>query len=305
VFLVVIPLLILCAATGGYFLAGRSLAPVSAMTARAAAISATNLHERLPIGGGDELVGLARVVNDLLERLEVAFEQQRRFMADASHELRTPTAILRTEADVTLSRDHRTEDEYRDSMTVIQDAARRLTRIVEDLFLLARADSGNLVARHEPLYLDEIVDDTVRGVRQVAERRDVRISIRHTIEAPLDGDADLLGRLLLNLLDNAIKHSPEGGTVDVGMSRTDGRYEIAVIDAGAGIPAEARDRVFERFFRVDAARSRGDATTTGGAGLGLAIARRIAELHGGGLDLIDSRPGRTEFRLTLPSNTTE
>jgi heavy metal sensor kinase len=301
VFVVVIPLLILCAATGGYFLAGRSLAPVSAMTARAAAISATNLHERLPIGGGDELVGLARVVNDLLERLEVAFEQQRRFMADASHELRTPTAILRTEADVTLSRDHRTEDEYRASMTVIQDAARRLTRIVEDLFLLARADSGNLVARHEPLYLDEIVDDTVRGVRQVAERRDVRISIRHTIEAPLDGDADLLGRLLLNLLDNAIKHSPEGGTVDVGMSRTDGRYEIAVIDAGAGIPAEARDRVFERFFRVDAARSRGDATATGGAGLGLAIARRIAELHGGGLDLIDSRPGRTEFRLTLPS----
>lgn len=303
VFVIVIPLLILCAATGGYFLAERSLAPVSAMTARAAAISATNLHERLPIGGGDELVGLARVVNDLLERLEVAFEQQRRFMADASHELRTPTAILRTEADVTLSRDHRTEDEYRDSMTVIQDAARRLTRIVEDLFLLARADSGNLVARHEPLYLDEIVDDTVRGVRQVAERRDVRISIRQTIEAPLDGDADLLGRLLLNLLDNAIKHSPEGGTVDVGMSRVDGRYEIAVIDAGAGIPAEARDRVFERFFRVDAARSRGDGTPIGGAGLGLAIARRIAELHGGGLDLIDSRPGRTEFRLTLPTAT--
>ena len=138
-------------ARGGYFLAKRSLAPVSAMTARAAAVSATNLHERLPVGGGDELVGLAQVVNDLLDRLEGSFEQQRRFMADASHELRTPTAILRTEADLTLSREHRAEPEYRESMTIMQDATRRLTRIVDDLFLLARADSGHLVPQHQAL----------------------------------------------------------------------------------------------------------------------------------------------------------
>ena len=247
-FAVAIPLLILCAATGGYVLAKRSLAPVSAMTARAADISVTNLRERLPVGGGDELVGLARVVNDFLDRLEGSFERQRQFMADASHELRTPTAILRTEADLTLSRPHRTEDEYRASVAIMQDATRRLSRIVEDLFLLARADSGNLVPQREPVYLEEIVHDATRGVRQIADHRAVRVMLGQVVEAPFRGDADLLGRLLLNLLDNAIKHSPRGGTVDVAMTHDNGTYEITVVDAGQGIPAEAQGRVFERIL---------------------------------------------------------
>jgi len=301
IFAIAIPLLILSAATGGYFLAKRSLAPVSAMTSRAAAISATNLHERLPVGGGDELVGLARVVNDLLDRLESSFEQQRRFMQDASHELRTPAAILRAETDVTLSRAHRDEEEYRASISVMQDAARRLTRIVDDLFLLARADAGHLVMHRAPLYLEEIVHDAARGVRQVADQRGVRVALGNVTEAPFEGDADLLGRLLLNLLDNAIKYSPENGTVDVAMAQRDGRYEISVVDAGPGIPADAHQRVFERFFRVDSVRSRSENGATSGAGLGLAIARRIAELHGGQLDLTESRPGRTEFRVILPA----
>jgi heavy metal sensor kinase len=299
-FLIAIPLLVLAAAAGGYALARRSLAPVTAMGVRAAAISASNLDERLPVGGGDELMGLARVVNDLLDRLERSFAQQQRFVADASHELRTPTSILRTEAEVTLSRPHRAEEEYRASMAIVQDAARRLTRIVDDLFLLARADSGHLVARREPLYLEDLVHDAARAVRAVADRRGVKVELAALVEAPFQGDADLLGRLLLNLLDNAIKYSPEGGTVLVGMSRGDGGCEITVADEGAGIPPEAQERVFERFFRVDAARSRGDASVMSGAGLGLAIARRIAEMHGGRLELAGSRPGRTTFRLTLP-----
>lgn len=304
IFVIAIPLLILFAATGGYFLAKRSLAPVSAMTARAAAVSVANLHERLPVGGGDELVGLARVVNDLLDRLEKSFEQQRRFMADASHELRTPTAILRTEADLTLSRAHRDEDEYRSSMTIMRDATRRLTRIVDDLFLLARADSGHLVPQREPLYLEEVMHDATSGVRRMAEQRHVHVALGRVVEAPFLGDADLLGRLLLNLLDNAIKHAPEESTVDVGMTAANGHYEISVADAGPGIPPEARDRVFERFFRLDAGRSRSESTehsATSGAGLGLAIARRIAEMHGGTLDLAESRPGRTAFRVRLPA----
>ena len=153
--------------------------------------------------------GLAVVVNALLDRLETSFEQQRRFMADASHELRTPTAIIRTEAEVTLTRD-RGEDEYRSSVTVMRDAARRLTRIVDDLFLLARADSGHLVARRDALYLEELLHDAVRSVRQVAEQRGVVVKLGSIIEAPFEGDADLLGRLFLNLLDNAIKYSPKG-----------------------------------------------------------------------------------------------
>lgn len=299
-FLILIPLLLVCAASGGYFLATRSLAPVSAMAARAEEISATNLRERLPVWGGQELAGLARVVNDLLGRLEQSFTQQRRFMADASHELRTPTAILRTEADVTLAQEHRTEEEYRASMMIIRDAARRLTRIVDDLFLLARADSGSVAARRESLYLEELVYEATRAVRPLADSRNVRVELGEVIEAPFDGDADLLGRLLLNLLDNAIKHSPAGGVVAVGMARHGGRYAISVVDAGPGVPAEDRERIFERFVRLDSARADGESARPSGAGLGLAISRRIAEAHGGTLDLLDSRPGHTEFRVTLP-----
>jgi len=300
-FALVVPLLIVCAATGGYFLAARSLAPIATMASRAAEISATNLRDRLPVSGGEELAGLARVVNDLLGRLESSFSQQRRFMADASHELRTPTAILRTEADVALAQEHRSEKEYRAAVTIMRDAARRLTRIVDDLFLLARADSGNLVARREPIYLEELVHDATRAVRPLADPRAIRVELREVVEAPFEGDADLLGRLLLNLLDNAIKHSPHAGTVEVGISRRDGWYAIDVIDAGQGIPAEERERIFERFVRLDAARVRNEQSSTSGAGLGLAIARRIAEVHGGRLDLIESRPGRTAFRVALPA----
>lgn len=298
-FYVAIPLLVLAAAAGGYQLARRSLAPVNAMAAQAAGISETNLQARLPVAGGAELVALGRVFNDLLDRLERSFEQQKRFMADASHELRTPVAIVRTESDVTLSREHRDESEYRASTAIIQDASRRLTRIVDDLFLLARADSGHLVPKMEDVYLEEVVADAAQAVRPVADQRAVSVEVRNVVEAPYRGDADLLGRVLLNLLDNAIKHSPKGGVVEIGMAREDGRYAISVIDGGGGIPSAIRERIFERFFRADGSRTGVEDGAPSGAGLGLAIARRIAELHGGRLEVAESRPGRTELRLTL------
>lgn len=302
IFLLVIPLLLLTASFGGYSLARRSLAPVAAMSAQAALITVSNMHERLPVGGGDELVGLASVVNGLLDRLQNAFDQQRRFVTDASHELRTPTAVVRTEADITLSRDHREESEYRESVTVIQDAAQRLTRIVDDLFLLSRADSGHLVMRRSALYLEDLVHDASRAVTGVAHQRGVDIAVRELAEAPFDGDADLLGRLLLNLLDNAIKYSPSGAQVDVSLQRRHGHFEIRVGDAGPGIPIESQAKVFERFYRVDNARSRAETSATSGAGLGLAIARRIAEVHDGSVDIAESRPGRTEFLVMLPAD---
>jgi heavy metal sensor kinase len=304
-FVIAIPLLLLFAATSGFFLAKRSLAPVAAMAAQAAKITESNLHERLPVEGGEELVGLAKVVNELLDRLEQSFAQQRRFVADASHELRTPTAILRAEADVTLARPHREEAEYRASMDVMRDATRRLTRIVDDLFLLARADAGHLVVHMKPVYLDEIVDDAVRGVRSVAEARGLRVELQHLVDSPLQADEDLLGRVLLNLLDNAIKYANPDGLIEVTLTRQSETYVVSVIDSGPGIPLDAQAHVFERFFRVDAARSRSESASEGatsGAGLGLPIARRIAELHGGRLDLVESRAGRTEFRLILAAN---
>ena len=297
VLVLVLPLLVVAAATSGWFLARRSLAPLAAMASRAAEIGATNLRERLPVTGGEELAGLARVVNDLLDRLEGSFGQQQRFMADASHELRTPTTIVRTEADVTLAQEHRSEEEYRASMTVIRDAARRLTRLVDELFALARADAGISAARHEALYLEELVHGATRAVRALADSRGVRVELGNVVEAPLQGDADLLGRLFLNLLDNAIKHSPRGGTVRVTMARGAGAYEIAVADEGPGIAPADRERIFERFVRLD-----GDAGAAerSGAGLGLAIARRIAEAHGGTLALAPSTGAGAVFVVRLP-----
>jgi len=294
---VVIPLLVVGAAAGGYFLATRSLAPVFAMADRAAEITATNLRERLPVSGGEELARLARVVNELLARLEDSFARQRQFMADASHELRTPTAVLRTEADVILAQHHRSEDEYRASLTVIRDAASRLARIVDDLFALARVDSENIASRRERVYVEELVDDAMRMVRPLGATRGVHVKLNEAVEAPVHADADLLGRLLINLLDNAIKHSPDGGVVEVRMQRRNGLVDVGVVDQGRGIPAEDRERIFQRFVRLPD----GDgATHQGGVGLGLAIARRIADAHGGSLVVVDSAPGHTEFRLTLP-----
>jgi signal transduction histidine kinase len=231
-----------------------------------------------------------------------AFAQQRRFMADASHELRTPVAILRTEADVTLSRPTRTEAEYRDSIAIMRDSAHRLGRIVDDLFLLARADAGHLPLRREPLYLEEIVDEAARAVRALAEERHVRVELLPLDDSPFTGDADLLGRVLLNLLDNAIKHSPPGGTVTLALTRSARDYQVTVADEGAGIPIEAQPHIFDRFFRADKSRSREGALTgdSSGAGLGLAIGRWIAEAHGGRLELVRSDARGSEFRMTLP-----
>jgi signal transduction histidine kinase len=318
-FLIAIPLGLLVAWLGGSALARRSLAPVAAMTARAAEIGATSLHERLPVGNPrDELGRLATVFNDLLARLGAAFEQQRRFMADASHELRTPVAIMRGEADIALSQSTRSPDEYRSALEVVNAEGRRLSRIVADLFLLARADAGQQPLAARELYLDELVSDCVRAVRSLALVRSV--TVRCTMDPPMSaeadraggtptppehayrGDEELLRRLLVNLLDNAIKHAPAGSTVDVDLMSDARGHRLLVTDRGAGIPPEARAQVFERFYRADAAHAHAhDAESqTGGAGLGLAIARWVAEAHGGSLTLIESQPGKTVFDAWLP-----
>jgi signal transduction histidine kinase len=228
--------------------------------------------------------------------------RQRQFMADASHELRTPLFAVQAAADVTLQRGHREEGEYRDALGLVADQARRLTRIVEEMFTLARADAGHLPLRRAPLYLDEVLADVGRAARVLAEPRRVTVELPAGPESPLVGDEDLLRRMVLNLVDNAIKHSPPGGVVRVGLDRAGDAYRVTVSDQGPGIPAEARERVFERFFRLDAARARDDAGSGGsGAGLGLAIARWVAEAHGGRLELVRSDAAGTLFAATLPA----
>jgi two-component system OmpR family sensor kinase len=302
-FYAAVPFALLIASLGGYLIARRSLAPVIAMGARAERIGAANLNERLPEAGTrNELGRLARIFNELLARLDSSFEQQRRFMADASHELRTPVAIVCGESEVALSQSERTPEEYRESLAILHDEGRRLTRIVEDLFMLARADAGQYRPNFTNLYLDETVSDSVRAVRSLAARRCVELQYRHAgEELPMRGDEGLIRRMLLNLLDNALKYTAPGGRVSVEVGQEGGlRYAVRVTDTGTGIPAEAQPYIFERFYRVDKARSRtGEAG--GGAGLGLSIASLIAELHGGRVVLECSGARGSTFLIDLPA----
>jgi heavy metal sensor kinase len=285
---------------GGVWLARRSLEPMVAMSNNAARISASNLGDRLPIARPDDEVGqLASVINDLLARLERSFAQQRQFMADASHELRTPVAIIQNEASLAMSR-RRDTAEYEEALRVISTATRRLRRIVDDLFLLARADAGELPVRHEPGYLDDIVAECAREVRSLAKARGIEVTVEPLPEAPIVGDEPLLHRLVLNLLDNAIKYSPPGARVTVRLSTVENEHMLEVSDTGPGIPRELQPRIFDRFVRADTSRSHADDTLTSGAGLGLSIARWIAEAHNGTLALARSDETGTSFVLRLP-----
>ena len=222
-----IPLTLLCAALGGYFLARRSLRPVAAMGDTAARIGAANLHERLPVANEkDELGRLALVFNGLLGRLDDSFTRQKQFMADASHELRTPVAIVCGESEVTLARADRPAGEYREALAIVHEEGRRLTRIVEDLFTLARADAGNYPLNPTDFYLEELVAECVRAARSLAGQRGITLQRAAAAEMPFRGDETLLRRMLLNLLDNALKHTSAGGCVTVACQPSGASYNV-------------------------------------------------------------------------------
>lgn len=294
--LITAPILLLLAGVGGYLLARQSLKPIAEMGERAKYIGAENLHERLPITNpNDEVGNLAVLFNQLLDRLDHEFEKQRRFMADASHELRTPLAIVRGESEVTLQKERRSDEEYRESLRIVNDEARRLSKIVDDLFTLARVDSGNLQANFQEVYVDEITEDCVTSIRTLAKQRNITINFK-TEELCIRGDDALLRRLILNLLDNAVKYNVENGHIDVAI----GGRTVTVANTGPEIPEDQRQLVFERFYRVDKAHSRATETFTSGAGLGLSIAQWIAELHGASISLGRSNSSENIFLLTFP-----
>jgi two-component system OmpR family sensor kinase len=250
----------------------------------------------------------------LLARLDSSFDLQRQFMTDASHELRTPLSVMRTATQVILERPRRDENEYRDALAMIDDQTRRLARIVDDMFTLARADAGRRPLANSAFYLDELIAETARAAGVLAARKGVAVETARLPEISYYGDEHLLRQMLLNLLDNAIRHTPAGGGVRVNLNQFEKRYEVVVADTGDGIPVEAQPHIFERFYRADKARMRSDATINsaseaanggangagGGAGLGLAIARWVAEAHGGAIRLVRSDPAGTVFAVTLP-----
>jgi two-component system, OmpR family, sensor kinase len=300
-FALIIPLVIALLSVGGHWLARRSLAPVVAMSSQAGHIGETNLHERLAVKNAkDELGLLAQSFNGLLDRLDQSFERQRRFIADASHELRTPVAVLCGETDVALSQSNRSPDEYRASLIILQTEAKRLRLIIEDLFTLVRADTGQYPLVLSDFYLDELAAACCRTMRTLAMAKGVTLQCESAAETLIHADEGLLRRMILNILDNAIKHTEKGGTVSIVCQLDAMECRLTVTDSGSGIPPELQSRIFERFFRADKARARSDGDG-GGAGLGLSISRWIAEAHQGRLELVQSNSSGSTFAFTMPN----
>jgi two-component system OmpR family sensor kinase len=281
------------AALGGWIVGRQTLRPLGEMARQASLITDRTTDARLRVSSSrDELAMLAAAFNALLGRLGKALDQQRHFMADASHELRTPVSVLRTTAQVTLARESRGEYEYRQSLTIVAEQSARLARLVDAMFLLSRAEAQGVPLNREAVYLDDIAEETARGLRVLASERQVTLAIDGAKEVAFVGDDGLLRQLVTNLLHNAIRFARASGVVTLSVAQTPEAVRIRVTDDGPGVPADQRERIFERFVR--------DARS-GGAGLGLPIARWIAEAHGGRLSLESGEPGRTSFLVTLPT----
>ncbi len=283
------------AALGAWIVAGRALAPVRVATDAAARIGATALDHRLPAAVVDDEIGrLTTVLNQMLGRLEAAFLQANRFTADASHELRTPLTIMRGEIDALLSgSDLTTSVEVR--LLSLQEEIARLNRITEHLLLLARFDTGRGLPARQALDFSALVAEACEDAGFLADARDIRLTTDLTTGIVLQGDPGQLRRLLLNLLDNAAKFNVPGGRLHCRLEASAGTARLVIGNTGPGIPSELRPRVFERFFRTDAAREQG------GHGLGLSLCREIVRAHGGEIALAPpSAENLTEFVVTLP-----
>jgi heavy metal sensor kinase len=290
------PLVLACGLGCGYWLTRQALAPIDRMTATAAAITSTQLDRRLdePVVE-DELSYLARTFNEMITRLQCSFEEVRRFTANAAHELRTPLATMRTEAEVALRSPRSAEQDERVLEDLLEEIE-RLTRLVSHLLFLSREDSGIAVPDLNPMWLDDLVRDVGEHVQVMAREKGVSLVIDLPETYQISGDTDRLRQLFFNLLDNGIKYTPSGGKVTVEGECHGGKVHVAIADTGIGIPADHLAHVFDRFYRVDPSRS----PETEGYGLGLAICQSIAEAHRGQIK-IDSSPGcGTCVTLTLP-----
>ena len=290
------PVGLLLAGGGGWLLARRALRPVDRIAETARRISAEHLAARLEdTGADDELNRLVGTLNDMLERLDASFHQVRQFSADASHELQTPLTILKGEIEVAL-RSPRTADEYRAVLTSALEEIDRLTRLVDGLLLLARADAGVLRMDRRPVDLTKLVEDVCGQAKVLADARGVVLRPEGMEPLTISGDYDRLRRMLLNLVDNGLKYTPSGGRVGISLRREGPWAALRVADTGIGLSPAEQKKIFERFYRSPEAKSRGE----GGAGLGLCIARSIVEAHGGKIR-IESAPGQgSAFTVLLP-----
>ena len=291
------PIAVLVAGFGGYALARKALAPIDSMARQAKTISAEKLGDRLSIENPeDELGKLGTVFNAMLGRLQAAFDQLRRFTADASHELRTPLTAIRSVGEVALQ-DQRSPAEYRDVIGSMLEEVDRLTRLSESLLALSRADAGHIELQREAISLVRLAKEASSVVEVLAEEKQQHIEIEGDANLAVSVDRLILRQAIINLLDNAIKYSPPRSHI-LGrvQSGGDNRVFLDVIDQGSGVPREHQPHIFDRFFRVDKARTR----EWGGAGLGLSITRWAVEVHGGLITLESEEGHGSTFRVSLP-----
>jgi len=294
--LIAIPFVVSVAFGGGYWISRRALAPVDEITNAAKRISLENLSDRLPVHGGDELQRLSETWNEMLTRLEFNVQRVKKFTADASHELRTPIAVILTTAELTLRRE-RDPVEYRKSLGEIKTEAERMTSLTENLLMLARVDSDQLRFSFEAIDIEELAGQVVSETVALAHDKDIRLEVKLDGQAgPIRGDRAALRRLLLILLDNAMKYTTAGGSIEVATSRGAGGLVFSVRDTGQGIDPNDLPHVFERFYRADKSRS-----GSNGTGLGLSIAQSIAQMHGGRIQ-VESTPGLgCRFDVLIPA----
>ena len=295
--LLLTPLALAIACIGGYWLSRRALAPVDEITRVARDISVHSLSQRIDVPHtGDELERMADTWNQVLARLEDSVARIEQFTADASHELRTPLALIRTSAELALRRE-REPGEYRRALAEIQQEAERMTRLTEALLALARSDSGTLEMATSPVDLNGVVLESAAEMITEAKQKGLALETQTSGEAaPVRGNVDAIRELLHILLDNAIRYTPTGGCITVATEQAEGGVLLSVRDNGCGIPPDALPHLFERFYRLDAARSAGS-----GFGLGLSIAQAIAQAHRTGIQ-VESTPGAgSRFSLLLPT----
>jgi len=291
-----IGLFVLVGAVGAYGIARQSLRPLNHLAHLAQKIQVKTLDQRLPADGPpDELKELADAFNGMLARLERAFEQQNRFVADAAHELRTPLATLRTNLEVAQRDPNMTLSDYKEISSVLERALNRLEKLVEDLLLLAK---GEKELRAEPVEMEILLNEIIQELEPLAQTRQVCLALNIIDPVTVMADVSLLGRAISNLIENGIRYNHSGGSVTVTARRATHGVELCVEDTGSGIPIEAQSHIFERFYRVETSRSR----EQGGSGLGLSIAAYVVQLHSGWLRLTKSIPGiGSQFTMWLPT----
>jgi heavy metal sensor kinase len=296
IFIILVPAAIILSILGGWFLANKSLTPVDKITKTARDITAQNLDRRIePVDVDDEIGRLISTFNDMIGRLQSSFEQIKQFSVDASHELRTPLTIMRGEIELAL-RSKQSGDEYRQVLSSTLDEILRMSSIIENLLMLAKGDIGKSTFKFADVSLAPIIKELHEDSEMLAEKKHIRVDLEAIEDVTVSGDTIRLRQLVLNLLDNAIKYTPENGAIAVSLVRENGSAKIIVKDNGIGIPAEEQTKIFNRFYRVDKGRSR----ELGGTGLGLSIAQWIAETHGGSIFVRSEVNKGSVFTVVLP-----